>query len=469
VTGCPSSMDYDVVIIGAGMSGLAAGIRLAHYDRRVCILERHTRVGGLNSYYRRGGYDFDAGLHAMTNIVPASRRTAPLNRLLRQLRIPYDALDLCPQRHSVIEFPAATLRFSNDLSELTESIAAAFPGQVEGFRRLVAEVESCDAFALTGDDVSAASRVAACVSDPVLADMLMCPVLYYGGACEGDMPFRQFCIMFRSIFMEGLGRPVGGIRPLLERLAERLEECGGELRLGTGVARVLTKEGAVTGVELASGERLATAAVLSSAGYVETLSMCDPVPAGTSALPAGQIAFAESISVLDCDPVAFGLDATVMFTVSRGGLRFRRPAGLLDEDGALLCVPGNFVFPEGRRPGEHVVRLARLTDYRPWFQADEQDYRQMKQQVLDSLAVTLERRAPGIGSHVVFQDLLNPRTVQRFTGHLNGAVYGSPVKHFHGRTPVTGLSVCGTDQGLLGIVGALMSGVSVVNRHYFSS
>ena len=43
---------YDTVIIGAGMSGLAAGIRLAHYDQRVCILERHTTIGGLNSFYR---------------------------------------------------------------------------------------------------------------------------------------------------------------------------------------------------------------------------------------------------------------------------------------------------------------------------------------------------------------------------------------------------------------------------------
>ena len=42
---------YDTIIIGAGMSGLAAGIRLAYYDQKVCILERHTTIGGLNSFY----------------------------------------------------------------------------------------------------------------------------------------------------------------------------------------------------------------------------------------------------------------------------------------------------------------------------------------------------------------------------------------------------------------------------------
>ena len=35
-------MHYDVVIIGAGMSGLAAGVRIAHFGRRVLILEKHS-------------------------------------------------------------------------------------------------------------------------------------------------------------------------------------------------------------------------------------------------------------------------------------------------------------------------------------------------------------------------------------------------------------------------------------------
>ncbi len=61
---------YDTIIIGAGLSGLAAGIRLAYYDQRVCILERHTTIGGLNSFYRLGGRNFDVGLHAVTNFTP---------------------------------------------------------------------------------------------------------------------------------------------------------------------------------------------------------------------------------------------------------------------------------------------------------------------------------------------------------------------------------------------------------------
>ena len=61
--------EYDTIIIGAGMSGLAAGIRLAHFDQRVCILERHYTIGGLNSFYRLGGRDYDVGLHAKAAVV----------------------------------------------------------------------------------------------------------------------------------------------------------------------------------------------------------------------------------------------------------------------------------------------------------------------------------------------------------------------------------------------------------------
>jgi len=76
---------YDVIIIGAGMSGLAAAIRLAYFERKVLVLERHYAAGGLNSYYALGGYQFDVGLHAMTNYVPPGTRGAPLTKICRQL------------------------------------------------------------------------------------------------------------------------------------------------------------------------------------------------------------------------------------------------------------------------------------------------------------------------------------------------------------------------------------------------
>ncbi len=111
---------YDTIIIGAGMSGLAAGIRLAYYDQRVCILERHTTIGGLNSFYRLGGRNYDVGLHAVTNFTPKGTRKGPLARLLRQLRFSWDDFSLSPQIGSTIAFPGVPLRFNNDFALLAQ-------------------------------------------------------------------------------------------------------------------------------------------------------------------------------------------------------------------------------------------------------------------------------------------------------------------------------------------------------------
>jgi phytoene dehydrogenase-like protein len=57
------------------MSGLAA-IRLAQFDKRVLLVERHTLWGGLNSFYKRAGRRIDTGLHALTNLRGRRERAA---------------------------------------------------------------------------------------------------------------------------------------------------------------------------------------------------------------------------------------------------------------------------------------------------------------------------------------------------------------------------------------------------------
>jgi phytoene dehydrogenase-like protein len=59
----------------------------------------------------------------------------------------------------------------------------------------------------------------------------------------------------------------------------------------------------------------------------------------------------------------------------------------------------------------------------------------------------------------------SPPTPSRFTGHLQGAIYGAPQKIRDGRTPLKNLYLCGTDQGLMGIIGAMLSGISMANVH----
>ena len=459
-------MSYDVIIIGAGMSGIAAGIRLAHFGRKVAIFERHSLPGGLNSFYRRQGYDFDVGLHAMTNFADPKQRAAPLSKLLRQLRLDMADLKLHPQTFSLVRFPGAELRFTNDLADLEASIAAVFPAQIDGFRRLVAHIRSYDALALeTRDGLMARHVMAEFITNQQLSDMILCPLQFYGSATAEDMEFGQFCIMFQSIFLEGFARPEGGIRPMLKLLLDRYAACGGEITFRCGVREIHDALGGGKTVILDDGRELRTAAVLSCAGYVETLRICEPMPEAAETHPAGQLTFMESIFVLDTPLASLGFDPCILFFNNAERFHYRCPKTLVDHASGVACAPDN--FPAGTTPfAGGMFRLTQLVDHVAWFAMSPEEYRDAKARVLEEQLTLAEQLVPGIRPHVIKSDLFTPRTIERFTGHLNGNVYGSPLKSKDGTTPVPGVYICGTDQGFLGIIGSLLSGVSIANKYF---
>ena len=164
---------YDTLIIGAGMSGLAAGIRLAYYDQNVAIVERHKTIGGLNSFYRMNGRDYDVGLHAVTNFTPKGTKKGPLARLLRQLRFQWDDFSLSPQEQSRIAFPGVDLQFSNDVALLEAEIARSFPHQVDAFARLRSQVIDYDDLDQSAFELSTRQILGEIFGDPLLVDMLL--------------------------------------------------------------------------------------------------------------------------------------------------------------------------------------------------------------------------------------------------------------------------------------------------------
>jgi phytoene dehydrogenase-like protein len=454
---------YDTIIIGAGVSGLAAGIRLAHYDKRVCILERHTTIGGLNSFYRQRGRDFDVGLHAVTNYAPRGSKRGPLARLLRQLRFRWEDFALAPQAGSSIAFPRVTLRFNNDFRLFESEVATQFPDQKDNLRKLVDQLVDYDD--LDGDLFHRSTRefLAQSITDPLLREMILCPIMWYGNARERDMDFGQFCIMFRSIFLEGFARPLAGVRLILRNLVRRFRSLGGELRLRSGVGRIRIEDGRAVGVVLDNGEQLEARHVLSSAGIVETMRLTGD--ATDVAPPPGQMSFTESISVLDRLPRALGHEQTIVFFNDSEEFCWQRPRDeLCDVRSGVICSPNNFLY-EGEVLPEGVIRVTLMADHDRWCRLPDQEYQLAKLHWYDRTLESATRFVPDYRHHVIDTDMFTPRTIHRYTWHDNGAVYGAPDKRLDGRTKYDNLFICGTDQGYVGIVGAILSGILVTNRH----
>ena len=461
---------FEVIIIGAGMAGMAAGIRLALAGKNVIILEKHNASGGLNSFYSIEGRKYDVGLHAMTNFVPKGTKGTPLTKLLRQLRIPYDALDLCQQNGSRIAFPGCELEFSNDFALFEAEVARAFPKQIDGFRALADEVRTLDAFNLGAIPTSAREAVQRHISDPLLEDMIFCPVMYYGSAEEHDMDYGQFAIMFRSLFFEGFARPFDGVRVIIKLLQDKYRALGGIRKMKCGIKQIHTQGNRASAVELDDGAVLTADKIISTAGVVETVRMCDDQPSDAANDNIGQLSFTETITVLDKQPADFGWDDTIIFFNTRERFHY---AGVRDElvdpTSGVICFPNNYQYGNGRQLDEGFLRITAMANHDKWCALNNADYLAQKEHWYAELQKVALNILPTsklcLDQARIASDMFTPRTVRKYTGHLNGAIYGAPDKIKDGRTHLENVYLAGTDQGFLGIIGAMLSGISMANLH----
>lgn len=458
--------EFDTIIIGAGMSGLAAGIRLAYFDQKVCILERHYTIGGLNSFYRLNHRDYDVGLHAVTNYVGKGAKKGPIAKLLRQLRFSWDDFQLRPQLGSAVVFPGMELNFNNDIGLLKAEIAAKFPSQRDRFETLLQKLVDYDDLSDEMFALSTRKILQEIFTEPLLIEMLLCPLMWYGNARENDMDFGQFCIMFRSIYLEGFGRPFKGVRLILKHLVRKYRALGGQLKLRRGVSKIITDGEHAVGVELDNGTQLKAKRILSSAGAVETMRLCEDT-SESQVVQAGQLTFIESISVLDCQPKEIGFDKTIVFYNDSPEFHWSRPKSeLCDARTGVVCSPNNYLYDatEGELQ-DGIIRLTTIADFDRWNGLDEATYRREKLRWYDLSVASAVRFMPDFRRRVIETDVFTPKTIRRFTYHDNGAVYGAPKKQLDGRTHLKNLFLCGTDQGFVGIVGAIVSGISIANMH----
>ena len=464
-----SGSEYDVAIIGAGLSGLAAGIRLAHFGKRVCIFERHNAVGGLNSFYSIGGRKFDVGLHAVTNFVPEGVKGTPLGKILRQLRIDRDEFALCPQKGSRVAFGPRgehELHFSNDFALLESEVAARFPRQIDGFRGIAAHIRTMP---LAGGEAGTSARgfIRRSIDDPLLEDMLLCPLMFYGSAREDDMDLGQFSIMFRALYLEGFARPFEGVRVMMRVLLEKYRAAGGERRMKCGVRSIVSREGRASALVLDSGEEIQATHVLSSIGSAETMAL---MVAKTTA--GRTLGYVETISVLDRPPSALGWGSdTIVFFNDSERFTYRDPTAAADLRSGIICFPNNFKYGEGRELKEGFFRVTCLANYEAWTGLTPEAYRAQKAALFPEVQRAAMRFLPrldppdALSRATVATDMFTPTTVEKYTGHFRGAIYGAADKHPDGRTPLSNVYLCGTDQGMLGIVGSMLSGISMANQH----
>ena len=135
----------------------------------------------------------------------------------------------------------------------------------------------------------------------------------------------------------------------------------------------------------------------------------------------------------------------------------------------MICFPNNFAFGD-RAMAEGCVRVTSLASHAAWAAMPEPQYRAEKQRWFGEMAASARRflaavPADAVEAATLATDMFTPLTVERYTGHRGGAIYGAPQKVRDGRTSWANLVLIGTDQGFLGITGAMLSGITMANQH----
>jgi phytoene dehydrogenase-like protein len=255
---------------------------------------------------------------------------------------------------------------------------------------------------------------------------------------------------------------MGTIREFLDLLIGQFEAFGGELRRRAPVERIWVDKGRVRGVCLADGVEIEAEAVLSTAGIPETMRL-----SGWQGDPGhytGRMSFLETVSLVDRERAEqVQADRTIVFYNTRPAFSYQRPDHLLDTSWGVICFPDRFV---GLPTTELLpIRVTNPASFPHWRALSSETYRQAK---ADGTAAAVRASEAMVGPYrqaIVFQDSFTPLTIERFTRKAEGAVYGSPIKLRDGATPWPNLFIAGTDQGYLGIVGAMLSGITVINHH----
>ena len=273
-----------VIVIGAGVGGIAAATHLAHRGVHVTVLEKNSRPGGRCDRFSRDGHHFDSGPTLFVMPLVYEAEFAALGVSV------HDVLKLRqvdPTYHLVFD-DGSQLALTSNLRSMREQLEAMRPGSFEGFLRYLDEGHRHYELAmqrLVNRDFRKASEFFNLRNVPLAFSLKPLVPHYSNMSNYFDDPRLKSAFTFQDVYMglspfeapstfsmmsytelaHGAWYPEGGMYQVVEALFEIAKSAGVEFRFETSVERIETNGRATRGVILADGTHLPADAVLANA------------------------------------------------------------------------------------------------------------------------------------------------------------------------------------------------------------
>jgi phytoene dehydrogenase-like protein len=423
--------DRHVVIVGGGLSGLAAGCYLRASGFRTTVVEHNLALGGVCTAWSRGPYTIDGCVQWLSG--------GPFGRVYEELGI-QPATALRPLSHLLtyrVPSEGVDIAVTRDLDALVGTLARVSAADVPALRRMV---EAARVLAQsTTRSIGAPMTVGATLRGAWEAEGASGPLGAYRASVSewSNATFthpllRRFftrltpptspalTLLFLLGYLERgwIASPVGGTAALRDALVHRYEALGGHVRLHATVDEVLVEDGRAVGIRLADGDLLRGDAVISTASLPET----------TRRLLGGQGGelvphIADGNMFQPIVLASFGVAASFASSPSRlvvdGITPFR--VGDCENDHLRIRVCND--DPSFAPAGQTVVQATLDASYE-WWATRGTRYTSAKDAVAATVIAQLSPHFPGLRDAVRVNDIATPLTFWTMARSWRGAHEG---------------------------------------------
>lgn len=428
-----------VIIIGAGIAGLSAGIYALESGFDVTIYESHSIPGGASTSWRRKGYYFEGGLHWLTGSSPKSQ----LNQLWREV----GALDDTVSIHNRDPFfsyekDGERVNLYRNINALREHLLQHSPEDKKEINKLCSDVRKFTRVQMPVMDLPKL-KTKNPSKFPLFMLFGMIPAMprmqYYQ-----NMTTREYAAKFKSAHIQKLlvnmiggdfnasgvlftmatlasgdgGYPTGGSLAMAMRMAKKFESLGGKIIYKTPVAKVIVEAGAAKGVVVNQETILADAVIVTR----DTLSAIDTLFDEPIREPWAEQMRAETLPLnnvfigLGVEADCRDLPENIMFPVEKP---------ILIGDIKADCIGfNNYAATTGYAPeGCSAFTIPIMGDsYDFWKQCRaDGTYEQEKQKLAEAVIHEICHKYPQLNGKITVWDVATPLTYERYLGSYKGS------------------------------------------------